>query len=68
MPISGVHIETTHAPAAYTEAQVARMCLVAAMMDRGPLVVVEEPRNDCLIMGAGCELCMWLEEHEYEDG
>jgi hypothetical protein len=45
MQMPGVHIETLHNPTRYTHAQIERACTIAAMLNRGKLVLVEPPRR-----------------------
>jgi hypothetical protein len=45
MQMSGVHIETLHNPTRYTHAQIEKACTIAAMLNRGTLVLVEPPRR-----------------------
>ena len=45
MQIPGVHIETLHNPARYSFSQIVRACALAAMLNRGKLVLVEPPRQ-----------------------
>ena len=45
MPTPGVHIETLHDPARYSHVQIERACQLAAMLNRGKLVLVEPPRR-----------------------
>ena len=39
----GVHIETIHPPAEYSERQIEFACLVWSMIRRGKLIVAEPP-------------------------
>ena len=43
MAIPGIQIETLHDPRHYTPAQIERATLVARMLNRGKLVLVEPP-------------------------
>lgn len=43
--LPGVHIETLHNPRRYTYAQLELACAIARALDRGKLVVCEEPRR-----------------------
>ena len=43
MAIPGIQIETLHDPRHYTPAQIERATLVARMLNRGKLVLVEAP-------------------------
>lgn len=43
MLIPGVHIETVHHPIRYTHQQIEKATLVAAFMNRGKLVLAEDP-------------------------
>ena len=45
MQIPGVHIETLHNPTRYSFAQIERACAMAALLNRGKLVLVEPPRQ-----------------------
>jgi hypothetical protein len=45
MQIPGVHIETLHNPTRYSFAQIERACALAALLNRGKLVLVEPPRQ-----------------------
>jgi hypothetical protein len=45
MQTPGVHIETLHNPTRYTHAQIEKACTIAAMLNRGKLVLVEPPRR-----------------------
>jgi hypothetical protein len=45
MQIPGVHIETLHNPTRYSFSQIERACALAALLNRGKLVLVEPPRN-----------------------
>ena len=45
MQIPGVHIETLHNPTRYTYAQIEKACTLAAVLNRGKLVLVEPPRS-----------------------
>jgi hypothetical protein len=45
MQIPGVHIETLHNPTRYSYAQIEKACTLAALLNRGKLVLVEPPRN-----------------------
>jgi hypothetical protein len=45
MQIPGVHIETLHNPTRYTHAQIEKACTIAALLNRGKLVLVEPPRR-----------------------
>ena len=45
MPMPGVHIETLHDPTRYTHVQIEQACALAAMLNRGKLVLVEPPRR-----------------------
>ena len=45
MQIPGVHIETLHSPTRYSFTQIERACALAALLNRGKLVLVEPPRN-----------------------
>jgi hypothetical protein len=45
MQIPGVHIETLQNPTRYTYAQIEKACTLAAVLNRGKLVLVEPPRN-----------------------
>lgn len=58
MSLTGVNIEVTHAPAAYSDEQITDMCLVASYLDRGKLVYTLPPDTDCLTAGLPCELCI----------
>lgn len=44
--IPGVHIETLRDPARYSPAQIERVCTIAAALNRGRLVLCEEPEDD----------------------
>jgi hypothetical protein len=44
--IPGVHIETLDKPTRYTPAQIETACRVAAMMNRGKLILVEPPEGE----------------------
>jgi hypothetical protein len=46
MQMPGVHIETLHHPARYTHAQLERACCLATVLNRGKLVLVEQPAED----------------------
>ncbi len=43
MPMPGVHIETLQDPTRYTHVQIERACALAAMLNRGKLVLIEPP-------------------------
>jgi hypothetical protein len=43
MQIPGVHIETLHNPTRYSFAQIEKACTIAALLNRGKLVLVEPP-------------------------
>jgi hypothetical protein len=43
MQIPGVHIETLHNPTRYSYKQIERACTLAALLNRGKLVLVEPP-------------------------
>jgi hypothetical protein len=45
MPIPGIHIETLHAPQAYTPQQLDLACRVAGLLARGRLLLLELPRR-----------------------
>jgi len=45
MQVPGVHIETLHNPTRYSHAQIEKACTIAAMLNRGKLVLVEPPRR-----------------------
>ena len=45
MQIPGVHIETLHNPTRYSYAQIEKACTLAALLNRGKLVLVEPPRR-----------------------
>jgi hypothetical protein len=45
MQIPGVHIETLHNPTRYSYAQIEKACTLAALLNRGKLVLVEPPRS-----------------------
>ena len=45
MQIPGVHIETLHNPTRYSYAQIEKACTLAALLNRGKLVLVEPPRT-----------------------
>jgi len=45
MQIPGVHIETLHNPTRYSYAQIEKACTLAALLNRGKLVLVEPPRG-----------------------
>ena len=45
MQIPGVHIETLHNPTRYSYAQIEKACTLAALLNRGKLVLVEPPRK-----------------------
>jgi hypothetical protein len=45
MQIPGVHIETLHNPTRYSYAQIEKACTIAALLNRGKLVLVEPPRR-----------------------
>jgi hypothetical protein len=45
MQIPGVHIETLHNPTRYSHAQIEKACAIAALLNRGKLVLVEPPRR-----------------------
>ncbi len=45
VPVPGVRIETLHNPAHYTYAQIETACALAQMLDRGKLVLAEQPRR-----------------------
>jgi hypothetical protein len=45
MPFPGVHIETLHNPARYTDAQIETACAVAELLRRGKLLLVEPPQQ-----------------------
>ena len=45
MLIPGVHIETLHNPTRYSYAQIEKACTLAALLNRGKLVLVEPPRD-----------------------
>jgi hypothetical protein len=45
MPIPGIHIETLHAPQAYTPTQLDLACKVAGLLARGRLLLLEPPRR-----------------------
>ena len=45
MQIPGVHIETLHNPTRYSFAQIEKACTLAALLNRGKLVLVEPPRS-----------------------
>ena len=65
-PLPGVHIETIHAPAIYTQRQLEQACAVVANLERGPFVLTVLPLYDCdTLLGEGvCELCTWRRENE----
>src|SRR4051794_29707783 len=44
MQIPGVHIETLQSPTRYTSQQIEKACAIAAMLNRGKLVLVEPPK------------------------
>jgi hypothetical protein len=43
MQITGVHIETLHNPVRYTYMQIEKAAVIAQMLNRGKLVLVEPP-------------------------
>jgi hypothetical protein len=45
MQMQGVHIETLHNPTRYSYAQIEKACSLAALLNRGKLVLVEPPRQ-----------------------
>ena len=45
MQTPGVHIETLHNPIRYTYAQIEAASQLAALLQRGKLVLVEPPRR-----------------------
>jgi hypothetical protein len=45
MQIPGVHIETLQSPTRYTSSQIETACVIAAMLNRGKLVLVEPPKR-----------------------
>ena len=45
MQIPGVHIETLHNPTRYPYSQIEKACTLAALLNRGKLVLVEPPRS-----------------------
>ena len=45
MQIPGTHIQTLHNPVRYTQAQIEMACVLAQMLNRGKLVLVEPPRR-----------------------
>jgi hypothetical protein len=45
MQIPGVHIETLQSPTHYTSSQIEKACAIAAMLNRGKLVLVEPPKS-----------------------
>jgi len=45
VPITGIQIETLQNPAQYTYAQIEKACSLAALLNRGKLVLVEPPRG-----------------------
>jgi hypothetical protein len=45
MSIKGVTIETLHNPVRYTYAQIDKACAIAQALNRGKLVLVEEPQR-----------------------
>lgn len=45
METPSVYIETLHNPVRYTYAQIEKACVIAQMLGRGKLVLVEPPRR-----------------------
>lgn len=45
MPTPGVHIETLHNPVRYTRAQIENATAIASQLNRGKLVLTENPRR-----------------------
>jgi hypothetical protein len=45
MQIPGAHVETLHNPVRYTYAQIEKACAIAHLLNRGKLVVCEEPQR-----------------------
>jgi hypothetical protein len=45
MQIPGVHIETLHNPTRYSFRQIEQACAIAALLNRGKLVLVEPPQR-----------------------
>ena len=45
MQVPGVHIETLQDPRRYTSDQIERACLIASLLGRGRLVLVEPPKQ-----------------------
>ncbi len=43
MPMPGVHIETLQEPTRYSAMPIEKACALAAVLDRGKLVLVEPP-------------------------
>lgn len=41
-----VHVETISPPTEYAQRQIDQMCLIAAVLDRGTLVVFEPPEEE----------------------
>lgn len=62
MLLPGVHVETTHAPDAYSDEQLIEMCLIAFYMGRGKFAFTLEPEHDCLASGIACLLCEEVED------
>jgi hypothetical protein len=46
MEIPGVHIETLENPTHYTPAQIENACRLAAILNRGKLILLEPPKGD----------------------
>jgi hypothetical protein len=46
MQIPGVHIETLVKPTRYSNEQIEFACRVAAMLNRGKLILLERPEGD----------------------
>lgn len=44
--VPGVWIETLHRPTLYSQAQLERVCVIAARLNRGKFVLVEPPQDD----------------------
>ena len=45
MASTGIQVETLQSPVRYTYAQLERACLIAHVLNRGKLVLVEPPRR-----------------------
>jgi hypothetical protein len=45
MSTRGVHLETIQPPQRYSDAQLDRACRIACALDRGRLILCEEPKR-----------------------